>query len=162
MFWKRAFDGLCGLLTFTSFGWNIIVVSIIDLGLFQTHCKQVSDFSRPSESDLMTWASFGQSLMPLHFLEVKAGSEFLPSGQYGLCFGYCFSGLLPLRSHKVQVTLLKPFPGVPSHLDYTQKLAKSTLALKLSVTTYFHHLCQTLRRPKNPGCRGCATQNLPP
>ena len=23
----------------------------------------------------------------------------LPTGQYGLCFGYCFSGLLPLRSH---------------------------------------------------------------
>ncbi len=25
--------------------------------------------------------------------------QFLPSGQYGLCFGYFFSGLLPLRSH---------------------------------------------------------------
>ncbi len=54
-------------------------------------------------------------------------------------FGYCFSGPLLLRSHRGQViTLLEPFPGVPSHLDYTQKLAKSTLALKLRVTTCFH------------------------
>ncbi len=28
----------------------------------------------------------------------------VPAGQYGLCFGYCFSGPLPLRSHKEQVT----------------------------------------------------------
>ncbi len=31
--------------------------------------------------------------------------QFLPSGQYGLCFCYCFSGPLPLRSHHGQVTL---------------------------------------------------------
>ncbi len=49
-----------------------------------------------------------------------ASIQFLPAGQYGLCFGYCFPGPLPLRSHKGQVTLLEPFPGVPSHLDYTQ------------------------------------------
>ncbi len=32
-------------------------------------------------------------------------SDTLSSGQYGLCFGYCFSGPLPLRSHHGQVTL---------------------------------------------------------
>ncbi len=31
--------------------------------------------------------------------------QFLPSGQYGLCFGYCFSGPLPPCSHHGQVTL---------------------------------------------------------
>ncbi len=36
--------------------------------------------------------------------------RFLPLGQHGLCFGYCFSGPLPLRS-----TLRGPTPGVPSH-----------------------------------------------
>ncbi len=69
--------------------------------------------------------------------------QFQPSGQYGLCFGYCFSGPLPLCSNKGQVTFLEPFLGVPSHLDYTQKLAKSILALKLSVTTYFHWVTTT-------------------
>ena len=56
-----------------------------------------------------------------------------------------FSGLLPLRSHKGQATFLEPFPGVPSHLDYTQKLAESILALKLSVTTYFHWVTTTIK-----------------
>ncbi len=60
MFWKRDCDGLCGLLTINGFGWNTIVVSIVNLGLCQTHCKQVLDFSRPSGSDLITWAGFGQ------------------------------------------------------------------------------------------------------
>ncbi len=77
------------------------------------------DFSRPSGNDLITLASFRQSQMPLHFLEVKAGSglthvdflQFLSSGQYGLCFGYCFLGPLPLRSHKGQVRAI-PFKRV--------------------------------------------------
>ncbi len=45
--------------------------------------------------------------------------QFLPSGQYGLCFGYCFLGPLPLHvhSHKAQATFWEPFPGVPSRLD---------------------------------------------
>ncbi len=30
--------------------------------------------------------------------------RFLPSGQYGLCFGYCFTGQLSLRSHNGEVT----------------------------------------------------------
>ena len=33
-----------------------------------------------------------------------ASLQLLPSGQYGLCFGYCFSGPLPLRSHNGEVT----------------------------------------------------------
>ncbi len=39
------------------FGWNTIVVSIVDLGLGQTHCTRVPDFSHPSGSVLITWAS---------------------------------------------------------------------------------------------------------
>ncbi len=70
-----------------------------------------------------------------YFLNYECSLQFMPSGQYGLCFGYCFSGPLPLRSHNAQVTFMEPFPGVPSHLDYTQKLARSILALNLSVTT---------------------------
>ncbi len=36
-----------------------------------------------------------------HTLVIKSTHEykFLSSGQYGLCFGYFFSGPLPLRSH---------------------------------------------------------------
>ena len=36
-------------------------------------------------------------------LHEVASLQFLPSGQYRLCFGYCFSGPLPLRSHNGQV-----------------------------------------------------------
>ncbi len=46
--------------------------------------------------------------------------QFLPMGQYGLCFGYSSSCPLPLCSHKEQVTFSGPFLGVPSHLDYTR------------------------------------------
>ena len=49
--------------------WNTVWIPIDRMDLCQTHCKQVPDFF-----------------------------QFLPSGQYGLCFGYCFSGRLPLRS----------------------------------------------------------------
>ncbi len=61
------------------------------MDLCQTHCKQVPDFSRASRSDL---CHVGKSKSThVAFL------QFLPSGQYGLCFGYCFSGPLHLRSH---------------------------------------------------------------
>ena len=60
---------------------------------------------------------------PDHFLWLTKTNS-----QYGLWFCYCFSGLLPLRSHKGQVTFLEPFAGVINHLDYTRKLAKSILA----------------------------------
>ena len=63
-----------------------------------------------------------------------ASLQFLPTGQYGLSFGYCFSGPLPLHSHKEQVTFSGPFLGVPSHLDYTRNRPEPSLALKLSVT----------------------------
>ncbi len=33
-----------------------------------------------------------------------ASLQFLPSGQYGLCFGYCFSSPPPLRFHNGEVT----------------------------------------------------------
>ncbi len=45
-------------------------------------------------------------------LQAGASLQFLPMGQYGLCFGYCFSGPLPLRSHKEQVTFLVPTYGL--------------------------------------------------
>ena len=62
-------------------------------------------------------------------------TQFLPSGQYGLWFGYCFSGPLPLRSHKEQVTFSGPFRGVPSHLDYTRNDTgpNSTVGVKIDI-----------------------------
>ncbi len=77
------------------------------------------DFSRHSGSDLITWAS-----------------SFPPVPAFGSIW-------VVLCSHKGQITFLEPFPGVPSHLDYTQNLAESILALKLSVTTYFHWVTTT-------------------
>ncbi len=47
------------------------VVSNVGLALCQTHCKQVPVFSRLSKSQLTHVAS----------------PQFLPLGQYGLCFG---------------------------------------------------------------------------
>ncbi len=141
MFWKRACDGLCGLLTFIGFGWNIKVVSIVNLGLCQTHCRHTA-----LQAGAWLFPPFRK--WPDHVSKFKlthvASLQFPPSGQYGLCFGYCFSRPVPLRSHKGQITFLEPFPGVPSNLDYTQKLAESILALKLSVTTYFHWVTNTI------------------
>ncbi len=48
------------------------------MDLCQTHCRQVPDFSRGLGH--VVWF------------------QLLPTGQHGLCFGYCFSGPLPLRS----------------------------------------------------------------
>ncbi len=43
----------------------------------------------------VTWSGLDQSQRLLH----KFGFlQFLPTGLHGLCFGYCFSGPLPLRS----------------------------------------------------------------
>ena len=85
------------------------VVSIVSLALCQTHCMQVPDFS-PKVASL----------------------QFLPSGQYVLCFGYSFLGPLPLLSHKEQVTFSGPFLGVLSLLRLHSKSARTILALKLS------------------------------
>ncbi len=113
------------------------------LTLCQTHCKQVPVFSRLSNSHLITWSkltnhshrhNFGTKTRPkavkedhhigklscVYALTHVAFLQFLHTGQYGLCYCYCFSGPLPLRSHKEQVTFPWPFLGVPSHLDYTQ------------------------------------------
>ncbi len=85
-------------------------------GLCQTHCRQVPVFSRLSKYHVSCL-------------------QFPPAGQYGLCFGYLVSGPLPLRSHKRQVTFTGPFLGVPIVFRLRSKLARSILALKLSVTT---------------------------
>ncbi len=114
MFWKRTCDGLCRLQVLCGFSWNTKkVVLNVSLALCQTHCKQVPVLSRLSKSSLY-------ALTHIAFL------QFLPTGQYGLCFGYCFSGPLPLRSHKEQVTFSGPFLGVPSHLDYTRNWPDSS------------------------------------
>ena len=62
-------------------------------------------------------SSFNWKLRPLS--DTLQAGTWLPSGHYGLCFGYCFSGPLPLSSHKKQVTFLEPFLGIPTLLDYT-------------------------------------------
>ncbi len=85
MFWGKACDGLCGLLDLLLLVETPSRVSIVRVCLCQTHCKQVPDFSRATGSDKLAHVAFLQ---------------FLPLGQYGLCYGYCFSGPLPLRSSK--------------------------------------------------------------
>ncbi len=62
-----------------------------------------------------------------------ASLHFLPPGQYGLCFGFFFSGPLPLRSHYNSPPLGVCFRESLVLIDYTQKLTRSTLSLKLSV-----------------------------
>ncbi len=69
-----------------------------------------------SATHIDPWVGTGGGMM----LTQVAFLQFLPSSQYGLCFGYCFSGLLPLRSHIEQVTFLGSFLGVPSLLDNTR------------------------------------------
>ncbi len=99
----KACDGLYQLIKSIGMDWNTIGVSVNRVDLCQTHCKQVPDFSRPPGSDQVTWAKWANSRRR-YTIFGKAGThvaslQFLPSGQYGLCFGYCFSGPLPLRSH---------------------------------------------------------------
>ena len=62
-----------------------------------------------------------------------ASSSSLPTGQYGLCFGNCFSDPLPLRSHLNSPPFGVCFGDSQVLIDYTQKSTRSTLAFKLSV-----------------------------
>ncbi len=98
----------------TCFG-NGLVMGYADCkclaGLVETS-NVVSTFVRHTAS--------GCLIFPAFMLTHVASLQFLPMGQYGLCFGYCFSGALSLRSHKEQVTFSGPFLGVPSFLDYTR------------------------------------------
>ena len=125
MFWKWTCYGLCGLRVFKR-------VWLKHQSSFNHKLGHLSDTLQVG-----AWFFPPFRKWPDHMCKLThvASLHFLPSGQNGLSFGYCFSGPLPLRFHKGQVTFLEPFPGVPSHLNYTQKLAKSILALKLSVTT---------------------------
>ncbi len=96
MFSEKACDGLCGLLTFNGFGWNTTRVSIVNLGLWHV-------FIFHQRLHIKPWGP----------VCCVASLQFLPSGQYGLCFGYCFSGSLPLCSHNGEVTFLEPVSGSP-------------------------------------------------
>ncbi len=94
---KWTCDGLCGLWVFEGFGWNIKVVLIVNLGLCQTHCKQVPDFPRPSGSDLITWASsfppvpaFGSICVVLWLLFFRSAPSTFPQ-RTGYLLG-AFSG----------------------------------------------------------------------
>ncbi len=80
------------------------VVSIVSLALCQTHCKQVPEFSHLST---VTHRKSVSKTCVIFMVDHNS-------------FGYCFSGPLPLRSHKEQVTFSRPFLGVPSLLDYTR------------------------------------------
>ena len=130
-------DGSCGLWVFKGFGWNIKVVSIIIWAFVRHTVSRCLTFPALQE---LTW-SRGQVLANRR---QPSFPPVLPLGQYGLWFGFWFSGPLRLHSHYGQVTFREHFPGVPSCLGYTQKLARSTLALKLTVTTKFllgdHHM----------------------
>ena len=82
----QACHGLYKLIKSMRSDWDTIRVSIDRVDLGQTHCKQVPDF------------------FSLHFP---------PSGQYGLCFGYCFSGPLPLCSHFNRLPFVESVTGSP-------------------------------------------------
>ncbi len=71
------------------------------MDLCQTHCKQVPDISRAPGSDQVTWTKWTNSRQKLLIKSksTRGFLQFLPSGHNGLCFGYCFSGPLPLCSH---------------------------------------------------------------
>ena len=97
--------------------WDTLWIPNDHMDLCQTHCVQVPDFSRH-------WGHM------VNQLPIKIGSfQFLPMGLHGLCFGCCFSDPLPLCSLK---------DGPPIRVRYTQKLTRSTLALKLSVSPPYY------------------------
>ncbi len=62
MFWKRTCEWLCGLLTFIGFGWHIIVVSTVNLGLLSVTASRCLTFPALQE---VTW-SHGQVLANTH------------------------------------------------------------------------------------------------
>ncbi len=64
--------------------------------LCQTHCKQGPDFSHAPESGNGHVVRFDKSSKSI--VKTIGFLQFLPMGQHGLCFGYLFSGPLPLRS----------------------------------------------------------------
>ncbi len=68
--------------------WNTIWVPVDHAILCQTHRNQVPDFSRAQGHVVR----IGPKVSTIGFL------QFLPTCLHGLCFGYCFSGPLPLRS----------------------------------------------------------------
>ncbi len=78
--------------------WDTIWVPADHVNLCQTHCKQVPDFSRAQGHVVR----FGPITAIIYSSKSKVNTigflQFLPTGLHGLCFGYCFSGPLPLRS----------------------------------------------------------------
>ncbi len=111
------------------------------MDLCQTHCKlclifpitrsRVQNGPRAGINDLVystSWFKLIKS-QSIHM----ASSSSLPSGQYGLCFGYCFSGPLPLLSDFNSPPFGVCFRESLVLIDYTQKSTRSTLELKPSV-----------------------------
>ena len=84
------------------------------MDLCQTHCNQVPDFSRPPGSGQGHVGKIDQSQAIKSIVNTIGFLQFLPMGQHGLCFGFCFSGPLPLRSLIIGPPF-GPTPGVPSH-----------------------------------------------
>ncbi len=114
----KACDGLYQLIKSIGSDWNTIWVSIDRVDLCQAHCNQVPDFSRPSGSDQVTWAKIIWFIVTLGLSQLKqvnthGSPQFPPSDQYGLCFGYCFSGPLPLRSHYNRLPFVESVSGSP-------------------------------------------------
>ena len=85
MFWKWTCDGLCRLQVLCRFRWDI---------------KSSFNCGPGPLSDTL---QAGACIFPpfqklLDMLTHVASLQFLPTGQYGLCFGYCFSGPFPQRT----------------------------------------------------------------
>ena len=115
------------------------------LGLCQTHCRHVPVFSFLSKYHVIMWSKSANRSRRHSFVDRKWGhgvcsiyalhTYHTPSScQYGLHFDYLVSGPLPLRSHKDRSSSRGHFwESLVFRLH--SKLARSILALKLSVTT---------------------------
>ncbi len=62
-------------------------------------------------------------------------SSSLPTGQYGWCFCYCFSGTLPLCSHLRQSIFRGLCPGVPSLNRLYSEIGKIHLSFEAQCGT---------------------------
>ena len=130
IFSGRACDGLCGLLTFNDFDWNTIKG-------FNHPCT----FVRRTASRFLTFPALQEVAWSHGQVSKQANTRSFPPVpafmSIWVVLWLLFFRSAPLRSHKGEATFLEPVSWSPKSLDYTQKSARSILALKLSVAHLF-------------------------
>ncbi len=123
LFRKWTCDGLCRLQLLSGFRWNI-------KSSFKLNPGPLSDTLQAGAWLFLPFQKWLNMLTHVAFL------QFLPSGQYGLCFGYCFSGPIPLRSNKEQVTFSGPFLGV---FYITLEIGQNHLSIEAQCDQHTRH-----------------------